>query len=121
MISDKKIVCPNNLLSLAKNKRPQKAAIISAGNTLAMESAYEATNSSLIEPIFIGDKEKIQNEAKILKWDISNFEIIDEKIDNNTAIHGAKIASEGINFFIFSSPFSSKSTKCLVFPVRMYQ
>ena len=95
MISDKKIVCPNNLLSLAKNKSPQKAAIISAGNTLAMESAYEATNFSLIEPIFIGDKVKIQNEAKILKWDISNFEIIDEKIDNNTAIHGAKIASEG--------------------------
>ena len=56
MISDKKIVCPNNLLSLAKNKSPQKAAIISAGNTLAMESAYEATNFSLIEPIFIGDK-----------------------------------------------------------------
>ena len=95
MISDKKIECPQNLLNLAKMAKPQRAAIISAGNTLAMESALEASKLSLIEPVFIGDKEKIEKEAEILKWNISDFEIIDEKIENNTALHGAKMASEG--------------------------
>ena len=94
MLSNRKIECPNNLLNLAKMSRPLKAGIVSAGNTLAMESALEATKMSLIVPVFIGDKNKIENEAKKLNWNISSFEIINEKINNNTAHHGAKIASE---------------------------
>ena len=94
MLSNKKIECPSNLLNLAKMSKPIKAGIVGAGNNLAMESAKEATKKSLIIPIFIGNSEKIKKEANKLKWNISKFQIINEKIDNNTAIHGAKIASD---------------------------
>ena len=94
MLSNKKIECPSNLLNLAKMSKPIKAGIVGAGNNLAMESAKEATKKSLIIPIFIGNSEKIKKEANKLKWNISKFQIINEKIDNNTALHGAKLASE---------------------------
>ena len=94
MLSNKKIECSKNLLNLAKIKGPLNAGIISAGNKLAMKSAHKATKMSLIKPVFIGDKKEIESEAKIIKWNISSYEIIDEKDNNNTALHGAKIASE---------------------------
>ena len=94
MLSKKNIEYPKNLLNRAKMPSPVRAAIVSAGNSLAIESAYEATNKSFIEPIFIGEKDKIYNETDKIGWDISSYEIIDEKIDQKSAQIAAKIASE---------------------------
>ncbi len=94
MLSDKEIVCPNNLLNVAHKKKGVLAAIVNAGKPLPMLSVMEAINENLIIPIFIGDKNKIQKCANDLKFDISNFEIIDEPIENNTAKVAAKLASE---------------------------
>ena len=71
-----------------------KVAIVNAGKPLPMLSAQDAVNEDLIEPIFIGDKKEILKCAEDLKWDISNYEIIDEPIENNTAKIAAKLASE---------------------------
>ena len=71
-----------------------KVAIVNAGKPLPMLSAQDAINEDLIEPIFIGDKKEILKCAEDLKWDISNYEIIDEPIENNTAKIAAKLASE---------------------------
>ena len=68
--------------------------IVNAGKPLPMLSAQDAVNEDLIEPIFIGDKKEILKCAEDLKWDISNYEIIDEPIENNTAKIAAKLASE---------------------------
>ena len=94
MLSNKEIVCPNNLLDFAHKKKGVKVAIVNAGKPLPMLSAQDAVNEDLIEPIFIGDKKEILKCAEDLKWDISNFEIIDEPIENNTAKIAAKLASE---------------------------
>ena len=40
------------------------------------------------------DKKEILNCAAEIKWDISNYEIIDEKIENKTASIAAKLASQ---------------------------
>ena len=40
-------------------------------------------------------KKIIEKLANDLKWDISNYEIVDEPIENNTAPIAAKMASEG--------------------------
>tara|TARA_Y100000590_G_scaffold249650_1_gene280506 strand:+ start:566 stop:1477 length:912 start_codon:yes stop_codon:yes gene_type:complete len=95
MLSNKKIVCPENLLRVAKNKKDVTAGIVNAGNALAMHSAMEAVKENLITPIFIGDKNEIQKCAEQLKWDISKYEVIDEPIENNTARIAAKLASKG--------------------------
>ena len=55
MLSNKEIVCPNNLLEVAKKKKDVTAAIVNAGKSLPMHSAMEAVKENLITQIFIGD------------------------------------------------------------------
>ena len=93
MLSNKEIVCPNNLLDKAHEKKGVKVAVMNAGKPLPMLSVQDAVNESLIEPIFIGDKKEIIKNAEQLKWDISKYEIIDEPVENNTASIAAKLAS----------------------------
>ena len=59
MLSNKEIVCPNNLLDVAHKKKGVKAAIVNARNPLPMLSIQDAVNENLIEPIFIGDEKEI--------------------------------------------------------------
>ena len=94
MLSNKEIVCPNNLLDEAHKKKGVKVAVVNAGKPLPMLSVQDAVNENLIEPIFIGDKKEILKCAEDLKWDISEYEIIDEPVENDTAKIAAKLASE---------------------------
>ena len=94
MLSNKEIVCPNNLLDRAHKKKGIKVAIVNAGKPLPMLSVQDSVNENLIEPIFIGNKHEILKCAEDLKWDISQYEILDEPVENNTAKIAAKLASE---------------------------
>ena len=94
MLSKKEIICPNNLLKIAKNKGPVKAVIVNAGKKVAIESTRQAVKANLIDPVFVGDKSLILKIAKDIDWDISKYEIIHESIENNTAPIAAKLASE---------------------------
>ena len=94
MLSNKEIICPNNLLDVAHKKKGVKVAIVNSGKPLPMLSAQDAVNENLIDPIFIGDKKEILKCAQDLKWDISEYEIIDEPVENNTAKVAAKLASK---------------------------
>ena len=95
MLSNKEIICPNNLLKIARDKGPAKAVIVNAGKKVAILSTKQAVEANLITPIFVGDKTIIQDIAKEINWDISSYEIIHEPIENNTAPIAAKLASEG--------------------------
>ena len=94
MLSDKSTVCPINLLDIAHQKRGVKAAIVNAGKTLPMLSVMDAVKENLIEPVFIGDEIEIKKTANDLSFDVSQFKIIDEKDENNTAKVAAKLASD---------------------------
>ena len=94
MLSDKEIVCPNNLLNVAHKKKGVVVGIVNAGKPLPMLSVMDAVNENLIIPILIGDKKEIQKCADDLKFDISKFEIVHEPVENNTAKIAAKLASE---------------------------
>ncbi len=94
MLSNKEIVCPNNLLDLAHKKKGVKVAVVNAGKPLPMLSILDAVNENLVEPIFIGNEEEILKCAEDIKWDISEYQIIHEPIENNTARISAKLASE---------------------------
>ena len=94
MLSNKKIVCPNNLINVAKKKGVVNAAIVNAGEIFPMESVHKAVQHNLINPIFIGDKNQINKFAEKLKWNISKYKIIDEKDENSTAPIAAKLASK---------------------------
>ncbi len=94
MLSNKEIICPDNLLDVAHKKKVVKAAIVNAGKPLPMISVQDAVNENLIEPVFIGDEKEILKCAEDLKWDISDYEIINEPIENNTAAIATKLASK---------------------------
>lgn len=94
MLSNKQIVCPDNLLECANKKKGVKACIVNAGKPLPMLSIQDAVAEKLIEPIFIGDQKEILKCAENLKWDISNYQIINEVLENNTAAIAAKLAAE---------------------------
>ena len=94
MLSKKKIVCPENLLKIAKTKGQVKVAIVNAGKQILIESAKQAVDENLINPIFVGDKLIIEKLASDINWDLSKYEIINEPIENNTALIAAKLASE---------------------------
>ena len=95
MLSKKEIICPKNLLEIAKKKGPAKAVIVNAGKKVAIISAKQAVEANLIVPVFVGDQTVIKNIAKEINWNISKYEIIHEPIENNTAPIAAKLASEG--------------------------
>ena len=94
MLSNKKITCPNNLINVAKKTGVVAAAIVNAGEIFPMESVHKAVQHNLIIPTFIGDENEIKKYADKLKWDISKYEIINEKDENSTAPIAAKLASE---------------------------
>ena len=95
MLSNKEIICPNNLLDHAHKKKGVNAAIVNAGLPLPMLSVQDAVKENLITPIFIGNKKEILKCAEQLKWDISEFQIINEPIENNTAAIAAVLFSIG--------------------------
>ena len=95
MLSNKKIICPNNLINVAKKAGVIDAAIVNAGQIFPMESVHKAVQHNLINPLFIGDKNEINKHAEKLDWNISKYKIIDEKDENSTAPIAAKLASEG--------------------------
>ena len=95
MLSNKKIICPNNLINVAKKKGIVNAVIVNAGEMFPMESVHKAVQQNLINPIFVGNENEIKKYAEKLKWDISKYKIINEKDENSTAPIAAKLAGEG--------------------------
>ena len=95
MLSDKSTVCPFNLLDIAHKKRGAKAAIVNAGKKLPMLSIMDSVKEKLIIPVLIGDELEIKKTAEELKFDVSEFEIINEPVENNTAKIAAKLAGDG--------------------------
>ena len=94
MLSQNKASVPENLISLAKKTSQIPVGIVSAHQEAAMESAKKAFELNLIKPIFIGDKNGIQEQAKTLDWDINSFEVLDQSNDQEAAIIGAQLARD---------------------------
>lgn len=65
--------CPPTLIVQAAKGPPPRVAIARAGAALPMQAAQEATEAGIMTPIFIGEPDAIQAEAKALNWDISAF------------------------------------------------
>ena len=94
MLTTKNIVVPTNLINLAKKTALIPVGIVCAHHESTMISAKQAYELSLIEPIFIGLKQSIIEEANILNWNIDKFQIFEENNDQDAAVLGAKLASE---------------------------
>ncbi len=94
MLTTKEAQIPNNLISLAKKTPNIAAGIICADHDSSMDSAKKSVELSLIKPIFIGNKNTINEKAEKIKWDISSYEIIDSSKDVEAAMIGAELARD---------------------------
>lgn len=88
-------VCPENLLTLAKQTPPAKTAIVRAGSPLPMQAAKAAVDEGIMEPVFVGEKADIEKEAKALSWDISKFQIVDTNGEEEAAYESALLGNRG--------------------------
>ena len=94
MLSNKEAQIPNNLLSFAQKSPNLSAGIICANHDSSMESAKKSVELNLIEPIFIGDKNAINEKADKINWDISSYTIIHSSTDIEAATIGAELAKD---------------------------
>ncbi|MCE5304668.1 bifunctional enoyl-CoA hydratase/phosphate acetyltransferase [bacterium] len=69
-------------------KVKRKLVLAAAEDENAMESVQRAFNEEIIEPIFVGNKQKVYEIADKIQFDISKFEFISE----NEPIKSAQIA-----------------------------
>ena len=77
-LDQRNAVCPESLLQKAKaNPNRARIAVANAGAPLPMESCKEATDSGLILPVLVGNRDAILKEAAALDWDIDTFEIVE--------------------------------------------
>ncbi|MFL2543175.1 MAG: bifunctional enoyl-CoA hydratase/phosphate acetyltransferase [Alphaproteobacteria bacterium] len=94
MLQSKEAQIPNNLISLAKKTPNLSAGIICANHDSSMESAKKSVELNLINPIFIGNKQEINEKAEKIKWDINAYEIINSSNDVEAAIIGAELGRD---------------------------
>ena len=77
-LDQRKTVCPESLLQKAKaNPNRARIAVANAGAQLPMVSCKEATDSGLILPVLVGNRDAILKQAAALDWDIDTFEIVE--------------------------------------------
>ncbi|MCP4080936.1 MAG: bifunctional enoyl-CoA hydratase/phosphate acetyltransferase [Planctomycetaceae bacterium] len=94
-IRDVEPVCPANLLALAKQYQPARTAIVRAGFSLPMQAAYDAFSQGILDPVFVGERELIEQQAENLNWDIDAFEIVEACGEEESATKSAILGREG--------------------------
>ena len=78
-----------------KRAKVAKVVISFCYSKSAISGAKQAFDLNLIEPIFVGPKNKIEKEARDLQWDISDFRIIDESEEEEAGDISAVLCGNG--------------------------
>lgn len=76
-LADQAPICPPELIALARDKRdrPMRLAIARASAPLPMQTAFEAHQQGIAEPVLIGEEDGIRREADALGWDLAGVTI----------------------------------------------
>jgi len=75
LLSSSPFVCPPDLLSQARRARPARTAIAGAESAVALESARAAMAAGVIEPLLVGQPDRIAAMAEEISWDIADLPI----------------------------------------------
>lgn len=95
MLSDLPFEVPTYLLDKTRDLETVRMAVAGADNAVAMESARQAADAGLIEPVLVGDAEEIRAIAKTMGWDISRFEIVDASGEEKAPAAAVALARGG--------------------------
>ncbi|HEX9702248.1 MAG TPA: bifunctional enoyl-CoA hydratase/phosphate acetyltransferase [Rhodospirillales bacterium] len=95
MLSRTPFEVPAKLAELSRKAPLRRMAIAGAGHPVPLESARQAAQAGLIEPVLIGGARDIAAHADEMGWDISGFEIIDKKSEAEACAEAARLAARG--------------------------
>lgn len=85
----------DDLLSRVKEIPIKKVAVAVAQDEPVLEALKEAIENNIAQAILVGDKQKIQEIAKKIDLDLSNFEIMDVKDPKKATLEAVKLVSSG--------------------------
>ena len=88
-------ICPDDLVQRALKFAPPRIAIARAGAPAPMEAAQDAAEAGVMIPVLVGERDRIEREARALDWDISNFDLIEAEGEDGSAMAAASAVREG--------------------------
>ena len=65
-----------SLIKKASKDNPKKFIFVRATSSTVLKTAREAHRLKLIEPILVGERQKIEEQAKLIGWPLKNIEIL---------------------------------------------
>lgn len=95
MLGGQIVECPQSLLRAARGGRPVRTAVVNAVNRVVLESARDATEAGVIEPVLVGNLDQIRFEADSIDWDIGVFQVIEAEGEEAAAMASAFAAGRG--------------------------
>lgn len=87
--------CPQPLLAAARGGNPVRTMVINAVNDVVLESARDATEAGIIEPVLVGDLAEMRGAADRIGWDIATYEVIEASGEEAAAQAGAMATGRG--------------------------
>jgi phosphate butyryltransferase len=85
----------DDLLARLKEVPTKKVAVAVAQDEPVLEAIKEATEKNIAQAILVGDKQKIQEIAKKIDLDLSNYEIMDIADPKKATLEAVKLVSSG--------------------------
>lgn len=83
-----------SLLNESKKQRKKIIAIAAAEDEAVISAIYDGVKEGIIEPLFIGNKSKIEDYCKKLDFDISGFKLIPENDPAESARMAVQLVKE---------------------------
>ena len=84
-----------DVIKAARKSPSSRMAVAAAGDEVVLKSVVKARKDDLVEPVLIGDKEKIKSVLGNLGKPSSDFEIVDANNDEEAAQKAVKMTAEG--------------------------
>lgn len=83
------------LVDLAKDKRKRRIVVAAAADHHVLEAIKNAIAEGIIEPVLIGETDKIKEISKEIGLNLDSFELIDEKDKFKACLTATRLIGEG--------------------------
>lgn len=85
----------NELIEKAREGKTRRLAVVAAADAPVLESVMRAKSESIVIPVLVGDKGKIEKISRDIGFDLKSVEIIDEPDAFRAAVHSVKLIRDG--------------------------
>lgn len=95
MLSTVPFEVPTYLLDMTADMDKVRMAVAGADNLLTLESAWQAAEAGLIDPVLVGDADEIRSLAHTAGWNIAGIDIVDAPGEDKAPAAAVAMAKAG--------------------------